>query len=151
MNNITEKTTVKQHRKSSPKPRISPKQKSFFAERLTKIRLEENLTQEQFAARLGNDISKQKIYLIESGKRALNTELLYKICMTFDISADYFFGRSNNRKNHREDANGDRRGEELSALREELNSLCKNVASIAEKVVAIETNAKTLLNHPLLN
>ena len=135
-------------RKSTPKPRRVPKEKPFCAERLTTIRLEENLTQEQLAEKLGVD--KQMIYRIESGKIRLSTDFLQKICQTLDVSADYFFLQSTNRKGHKLDKINDRQGE-ITKLRSELACIAKDAAFVKEAAVAIENRAKTLLKHPLLN
>ena len=45
------------------------------------------LTQEQFAERI--EISPQFLTEIETGKKGMSAETLYRICTTFHLSADY--------------------------------------------------------------
>ena len=148
MDNTETHANGKSTRKSTPKVRRPAKEMPFLAQRVTAIRLEENLTQAQFAERLNTD--KQTIHRIENGKIKLKTDLLQNICQTFDVSADYFFLQTTNRKSHKLNDNLDR-DESLAKLRHELTVLCKTAAEIADKAAAVENGAKVLLNHPLLN
>ena len=58
-----------------------------IGKRLRRIRLELDLTREQFAEQVG--ISPQFLAEIENGKKGMSAETLFKICTRFDLSADY--------------------------------------------------------------
>lgn len=57
------------------------------SERLKKIRIEEKLSQNEFAERL--NVSRSTLMLIEQGKREINTKILEVLKSEFSISADW--------------------------------------------------------------
>ncbi|MDT2884902.1 helix-turn-helix transcriptional regulator [Lactococcus lactis] len=68
---------------------------SVFAERLKELRKEKDLTQNEFAERLG---IKQNSYSDwENGKSEPNIKMLEKIAVFFDVSIDYLVGIKNER------------------------------------------------------
>lgn len=62
--------------------------------RLKKLRLEHNLTQEQLAQRVNT--TKANISMIESGKRNLTASSLQIFADFFNVSTDYLLGISDN-------------------------------------------------------
>lgn len=61
--------------------------------RIREIREVLNMTREQFSEKC--DISSSFLSAVESGKKAITSKTLYKICSSCNISADYFI-RGNN-------------------------------------------------------
>ena len=55
--------------------------------RIREVREVLNLTREQFSEKC--DISTSFLTAVESGKKAVTSKTLYKICTAFNISADY--------------------------------------------------------------
>lgn len=66
----------------------------FMENRLKKLRLEHNLTQEQLAQRVNT--TKANISMIESGKRNLTASSLQIFADFFNVSTDYLLGISDN-------------------------------------------------------
>lgn len=66
------------------------------SKRLKKLRLENNLSQKEFAKIINCHYSTISNY--ENKKRYISTEILYKICTKYKISADYLLGKTNNPK-----------------------------------------------------
>lgn len=62
--------------------------------RIREIREALSLTREQFSEQC--DISSSFLSAVESGKKAVSSKTLYKICTTFNISADYIIRGNNN-------------------------------------------------------
>lgn len=63
-----------------------------IGKRLRRQREKTNLIREEFAEKAG--ISPQFLAEIENGKKGMSVATLYKICMNFNISADYLlFGQ----------------------------------------------------------
>lgn len=58
-----------------------------IGKRLRKTREKCNMTREKFSEKAG--ISPQFLAEIENGKKGMSVSTLYKICLTFDLSADY--------------------------------------------------------------
>ncbi len=58
-----------------------------FAERLTELRTEKNLSRKQLAEELS--VSVRSISYWESGQRECDFDMLIKIADTFDVSIDY--------------------------------------------------------------
>jgi transcriptional regulator with XRE-family HTH domain len=69
-----------------------------FPNRLKKLRIERNLTQEQ----LGNKINVTKVSIsgYENGNRTPDMETLQKIADTLEVSIDYLLGRSDDPSPH---------------------------------------------------
>lgn len=83
-------------------------------ERIKKVRVEEKLSQNEFAERL--NVSRSTLMLIEQGKREVNTKVLEALKSEFDISADWvLFGSDAGVSNNSEEQNS-RRMLELSIL-----------------------------------
>ncbi len=62
--------------------------------RIREIREACNMTRAEFSEKC--DISDSFLAAVESGKKAVTSKTLYKICTAMDISADYFIrGRKN--------------------------------------------------------
>jgi transcriptional regulator with XRE-family HTH domain len=60
--------------------------------RIRKFRIQNNLTQAQFAESL--DVSTNFISEIETGKKGISQDTLYRLCMRYHLSADYLlFGK----------------------------------------------------------
>lgn len=68
----------------------------MFAERLTELRKEKGLTQDELGKILGFRDSTISQY--ETGKRKPDQETLTKIADYFDVTTDYLLGRSDIRK-----------------------------------------------------
>lgn len=58
-----------------------------MGERISQKRKEKNLTQEQLAEKVG--VSLQTVSNIECGKKAARPENIAKICVAFDVTADF--------------------------------------------------------------
>lgn len=65
---------------------------TYYTERLKEIREYHAIPQKEIANSLG--ISQQHYSMYENGKRILNAEQIIKICKTYDISANYLLGLS---------------------------------------------------------
>ena len=65
-----------------------------FGERLKKIRQENNLTQKQFAARVG--ITERGVQRYEAGERKPTFDVIISILDNVNVDANYLLGRSNN-------------------------------------------------------
>ncbi len=65
---------------------------TYYTERLKEIREYHAISQKEIANNLG--ISQQHYSMYENGKRILNAEQIIKICKTYDISANYLLGLS---------------------------------------------------------
>ena len=63
-----------------------------FGERLKKLRLRENLTQQQLADRLG--VTKSVVSYYELQERYPSPEILIKLASVFHVSTDYILGLS---------------------------------------------------------
>lgn len=61
--------------------------------RIREVREVLNMTREQFSEKC--DISSSFLSAVESGKKAVTSKTLYKICSSIDISADYFIRGKN--------------------------------------------------------
>ena len=61
-----------------------------FKERLKELRIENKLTQTQLAEKLLT--TDDSIYSWEKGRSQPSIEMLKKICLVFDVSADYIIG-----------------------------------------------------------
>ena len=61
-----------------------------FKERLKELRLEHKLTQTQLAKKLMT--TDDSIYSWEKGRSQPSIEMLKKICIVLDVSADYIIG-----------------------------------------------------------
>lgn len=62
----------------------------MFGKRIVEIRKEHNLTQKQLGEIL--NANQRTISQYEKESRDLNTDTIIKICIYFDISADYLLG-----------------------------------------------------------
>lgn len=70
--------------------------KKAIAQRLKEFRTNRNLTQQMLADEC--KISQTTYSGYETGHYLINTTNLYYICKTYNISMDYFMGRTNNSK-----------------------------------------------------
>ena len=61
-----------------------------FGEKLKELRKEKNLTQKQLAEALNN--AQSAIFYWETNKQEPTISALKKICLFFDVSADYLLG-----------------------------------------------------------
>lgn len=61
-----------------------------FGERLKKLRLQENLTQQQLANRLG--VTKSVVSYYELQERYPSPDILLKLASVFHVSTDYLLG-----------------------------------------------------------
>ena len=66
----------------------------LYIERIKQYRQEHHITQAQVAEALG--ISQQQYFKYEKGINELPVRYLYTICKTYNISADWLLGLSNN-------------------------------------------------------
>ncbi len=64
----------------------------YFGVRLRDLRLEKRMTQQQLADKTG--MAKGTISAYEQGKKYPSVEVLIKLCNTFQVSADYLLGLS---------------------------------------------------------
>ena len=62
--------------------------------KIKNIRVENKLSQEQFADKLG--ISRQSVIAYEKDKTTPQTDVLITICTTFNLDLNYFVDNSNN-------------------------------------------------------
>ena len=65
----------------------------IFSERLKMLRAENNLSQNALAQKL--DLSNASISYWETGKQVPSAEVIYKMSLFFDISADFLLGITN--------------------------------------------------------
>ncbi len=65
----------------------------IFSERLKMLRTENNLSQNALAQKL--DLSNASISYWETGKQVPSAEVIYKMSLFFDISADFLLGITN--------------------------------------------------------
>lgn len=61
-----------------------------FGERLKELRKEKHLTQKQLAALIDN--AQSSIFYWETNKQEPTISALKKLCIVFDVSADYLLG-----------------------------------------------------------
>lgn len=66
-----------------------------FGDRLRKLRLESNMTQESLSKKL--NVSRATVGRYETDERFPDKNLLKKIADTFEVSIDYLLGRTDNR------------------------------------------------------
>lgn len=62
----------------------------MVGERIKEIRIDNKLSQTKFGEML--NVSQDTVSLWEKGKSYPSVEFLYKICLLFDVSADYILG-----------------------------------------------------------
>ncbi|MGO3391681.1 MAG: helix-turn-helix domain-containing protein [Lactococcus lactis] len=67
----------------------------YFGDKLRALRMEKKLTQNDLAARLG--IVGASVSSYEKNKQYPSVEVLIQLCQTFDVSADYLFGLSDDK------------------------------------------------------
>lgn len=75
-----------------------------FSEIIKKLRVEKGLTQEQLAEEIG--VSKSTIAMWETGKREPSRDLYEEVADYFNVDIDYLYGRTNIRKAHHFDEDG---------------------------------------------
>jgi len=68
--------------------------KEEFGKRIRVIRLEKELSQEEFGEMLG--VTLHTISKLEKGQRSPSVELLYTICKEFNVSSDDLLGLKDN-------------------------------------------------------
>ncbi|NLK75526.1 MAG: helix-turn-helix transcriptional regulator [Clostridiales bacterium] len=99
-----------------------------IGKRLRRLREKTKLTRERFAERVG--ISPQFLAEIENGKKGMSADTLYKICDTFDFSADYIlFGRISS------DNLTKSTSETLNLLSEPYLSYTEDIIEIVDKII----------------
>ena len=101
--------------------------------RIREIREALNMTREAFSEKC--DISSSFLCAVESGKKAITSKTLYKICSFTNISADYFI-------------RGNKQGFETDMILEMLNSMDNGsrehlILIIREYIAAINTLKNT--------
>lgn len=62
----------------------------YYTQRLKDLRQDRDLKQEAIAITL--NITRQQYQLYESGKRKLPIDLLFDLCLFYNVSADYILG-----------------------------------------------------------
>ena len=67
-----------------------------YRQRMKNLREDHDLTQDQVGKIINK--SQQGYNHIETGRAELKIEDLIKLCDLYDVSADYFIGRSNKKK-----------------------------------------------------
>ena len=67
----------------------------YFGDKLRALRMKKNLTQNDLAARLG--IVGASVSSYEKNKQYPSVEALIQLCQTFDVSADYLLGLSDDK------------------------------------------------------
>ena len=67
----------------------------YFGDKLRALRMEKKLTQNDLAARLG--IVGASVSSYEKNKQYPSVEVLIQLCKTFDVSADYLLGLSDDK------------------------------------------------------
>lgn len=93
--------------------------------RIREVREALQMTRAEFSEKC--DISESFLAAVESGKKAVTSKTLYKICTAMDVSADYFI-----RGNHY--------GFETDALLELINSMDKLPRESAIRILKEYTN-----------
>ena len=68
----------------------------YFGEKLRELRLENGLTQQQLANKIG--LVKGSISAYEQSTKYPSIEVLIKLCTFFNVSADYLLGLSDSMK-----------------------------------------------------
>lgn len=72
-----------------------------FKDLLKDFRLQQGLTQKEFAEKL--EIEERSYQHYESGSRNPSIATFLKLVEKFDVSADYFLGRTQNKQSHKSD------------------------------------------------
>lgn len=90
--------------------------------RIREIREVLNMTREEFSEKC--NISSSFLTAVESGKKAVTSKTLFKICTTFNISADYIIR-----------GNGNHQGFEIDMIIEMLHSMDKKSKEYAVKIL----------------
>lgn len=67
----------------------------YFGDKIRALRMEKKLTQNDLAARLG--IVGASVSSYEKNKQYPSVEVLIQLCQTFDVSADYLLGLSDDK------------------------------------------------------
>ena len=67
-------------------------EKKIFSDRLKKLRLEHNLSQEALGEVIG--LTKAAVSMLETGQRAASIDVFIALADYFDVSLDYLVGRS---------------------------------------------------------
>ncbi|MGG1664539.1 helix-turn-helix domain-containing protein [Brevibacillus sp. NRS-1366] len=67
---------------------------SLFAERVAKLRTENNMTLETFGELIG--LTKSSVGNIEKMRKPASLDVVYKIAEQFNVSIDYLLGRTDN-------------------------------------------------------
>ena len=70
--------------------------KKVFSNRLKKLRIERNLSQESLGEIIG--LTKAAVSMIESAQRAASIDVFIALADYFDVSIDYLAGRSDVRE-----------------------------------------------------
>ncbi len=99
-----------------------------IGKRLRKKREKMNLIREEFAENAG--ISPQFLAEIENGKKGMSVSTLYKICVNFNISADYLlFGHLSSEKL------SDTSNERMHLLSEPYRSYTEDIIEIVNNII----------------
>lgn len=72
------------------------KRRQIISERLKKIRTTDKMKQKELCDKIGVMITTYSGY--ENGKHDVPAEIIVRVCDTFDVSADYIIGRTDNPK-----------------------------------------------------
>lgn len=99
-----------------------------IGKRLRKKREQLNMTREVFSEKVG--ISPQFLAEIENGKKGMSAGTLYKICLTFNFSADYILLGRISGEPHSSPAT-----EMLSRLSEPYLSYAEDIIEIVDKII----------------
>lgn len=71
-----------------------------FSQRIRDLRQDKDMKQKEIAEILGT--TQQYYGQYEIGKRQLPIEHLIKLCIFYDVSADYIIGLTNNKKSYKD-------------------------------------------------
>lgn len=117
----------------------------FLAKQLVKIRKEIGWGQKEVAQAMGITLRAEQNY--EYGRRRLTVALLGMFLETADVSADYFYGRTSNIHNHKDDKEmAEARGiqEDVSDIREKLKEYPQTIERLKDELQTAGTTLKTI-------
>lgn len=105
-----------------------------FGDRLRKLRLENNMTQEDLSKKL--NVSRATVGRYETNERFPDKNILKEIADTFEVSIDYLLGRTDNR-------NGSTFWRETPDTKYVENNLCKKIENEIMKRLLLENIIST--------
>ena len=117
----------------------------FLAKQLVKIRKEIGWGQKEVAQSMGITLRAEQNY--EYGRRRLSVALLGMFLEAADVSADYFYGRTDNIHSHKDDkeiAEAKAIQEDVSSIEEKLQGYPQTLERIKDELQKAGTTLETI-------